>query len=81
MPVMLYDGVEALDVTRPVGVLAGANAYLAATAPRQPGYRIATASPGRSAVESLSGVTLTGGSAPTVGGRPRKWTPTAVTSP
>ncbi|MFF4297245.1 GlxA family transcriptional regulator [Streptomyces vinaceus] len=56
--VTLYDGVEALDVTGPVGVLAGANTYLAATAPGQSGYRIATASPGGSAVESLSGVTL-----------------------
>lgn len=58
MLVTLYDGVEALDVTGPVGVLlAGANAYLAATAPGQTGYRIATASPGGSAVVSLSGVT------------------------
>ncbi|MFB7254015.1 hypothetical protein [Streptomyces nojiriensis] len=58
MLVTLYDGVEALDVTGPVGVLAGANAYLAATAPGQTGYRIATAAPGGSAVASLSGVTL-----------------------
>ncbi|MER6254986.1 AraC family transcriptional regulator [Streptomyces sp. NPDC001584] len=56
--VTLYDGVEALDVTGPVGVLAGANTFLAATAPGQAGYRIATASPHGSAVESLSGVTL-----------------------
>ncbi|GAA0285838.1 GlxA family transcriptional regulator [Streptomyces polychromogenes] len=58
MLVPLYDGVEALDVTGPVGVLAGANAYLSATAPGQTGYRIATASPGGAAVVSLSGVML-----------------------
>ncbi|MFF5809216.1 GlxA family transcriptional regulator [Streptomyces sp. NPDC012746] len=56
--VTLFDGVEALDVTGPLGVLAGANAYLAATAPGQTAYRIATASPGGVAVDGLSGVTL-----------------------
>lgn len=58
MLVTLFDGVEALDVTGPLGVLAGANAYLAATAPGQTAYRITSASPGGAAVATLSGVTL-----------------------
>ncbi|WP_455770522.1 hypothetical protein [Streptomyces goshikiensis] len=56
--VALRDGVEALDVTGPMGVLAGANAYLAATAQGRTAYRTATASPGGCAVASLRGVTL-----------------------
>ncbi|MET9608413.1 GlxA family transcriptional regulator [Streptomyces sp. NPDC006512] len=56
--VTLFDGVEALDVTGPLGVLAGANAYLAPTAPGQTAYRIATASPGGGPVDAPSGVTL-----------------------
>ncbi|CAM5642703.1 transcriptional regulator [Streptomyces avidinii] len=58
MLVTLFDGVEALDVTGPLGVLAGANAYLAATVPGQTAYRIATASPGGASVDALSGVRL-----------------------
>ncbi|TDU73880.1 hypothetical protein [Streptomyces sp. KS 21] len=37
MLVTLYAGVEALEVTGPVAVLAGAHAWLAATAPGPPG--------------------------------------------
>lgn len=58
MLVTLFDGVEALDVTGPLGVLASANAWLAATTPGQTAYRIASASPGGVPVDGLSGVTL-----------------------
>ncbi|HJD81286.1 GlxA family transcriptional regulator [Kitasatospora aureofaciens] len=53
--VVLYDGVQSLDVTGPVEVFAGAGA-----ATRQPGaaYRVTTASPGGRPVRSGSGLRL-----------------------
>ncbi|MFJ9773842.1 GlxA family transcriptional regulator [Kitasatospora sp. NPDC101157] len=52
--VVLYDGVQSLDVTGPVEVFAGAGA-----AARQPGaYEVTTASPGGRPVRSCSGLRL-----------------------
>ncbi|MFF9644588.1 GlxA family transcriptional regulator [Kitasatospora aureofaciens] len=52
--VVLYDGVQSLDVTGPVEVFAGAGA-----ATRQPGaYRVTTAAPGGRPVRSGSGLRL-----------------------
>ncbi|KJS60625.1 GlxA family transcriptional regulator [Streptomyces rubellomurinus] len=52
--VVLYEGVQSLDVTGPVEVFAGA-----AAAARRPGaYRVTTASPGGAPVRSSSGLRL-----------------------
>ncbi len=57
--IVLFDGVDALDVVGPVEVLTAANAYAAVRTPgRVPPYRIRTASPGGTPVHSPSGLTL-----------------------
>jgi transcriptional regulator GlxA family with amidase domain len=56
--VVLFDGVQSLDVTGPMEVLAGANRWHAANG-GQPFYRVRTASPGGRAVRTSSGITLT----------------------
>ncbi len=57
--VVLFDGVDALDVVSPVEVLAAANVHVARTTPGKAAYSIQTASPGGTAVHSPSGLTLT----------------------
>ncbi|MEU5808619.1 MULTISPECIES: GlxA family transcriptional regulator [unclassified Streptomyces] len=51
--VVLYDGLQSLDVSGPVEVFAGVARF-----PGQPGYRIRTASPGGAPVRTSSGLTL-----------------------
>ncbi|MFF1558385.1 GlxA family transcriptional regulator [Streptomyces sp. NPDC058279] len=51
--VLLYDGVQSLDVTGPVEVFAGVGRF-----PEHPGYRIRTVSPGGVPVRTGSGLTL-----------------------
>ncbi|MEV0112385.1 GlxA family transcriptional regulator [Streptomyces sp. NPDC050844] len=53
--VVLYDGVQSLDVTGPVEVLTGASAYIGAP---EPVYRIRTASLDGAPVRTSSGLTL-----------------------
>jgi transcriptional regulator GlxA family with amidase domain len=55
---ILFDGVQSLDVTGPLEVLAGANRWRAAGG-GQPFYRVRTASLGGSAVRTSSGITIT----------------------
>lgn len=53
--VVLYDGVQSLDVTGPVEVFTGASAYIGAP---EPAYRIRTASLDGAPVRTSSGLTL-----------------------
>ncbi|MET9493773.1 GlxA family transcriptional regulator [Streptomyces sp. NPDC006552] len=53
--VLLYDGVQSLDVTGPVEVFTGATL---AVGPADPGYRVRTASLDGAAVRTSSGLTL-----------------------
>lgn len=54
--IVLFDGVQSLDVTGPLEVFAGANQYLGAGAP---GYELRTAGPGGHPVTTSSGLTIT----------------------
>lgn len=56
--IVLFGGVQSLDVTGPLEVLAGANRWHAA-AGREPFYRIRTASPGGGTVRTSSGLAIT----------------------
>jgi transcriptional regulator GlxA family with amidase domain len=56
--VVLFDGVQSLDVTGPLEVFAGANRWNAAGG-GQPFYRVRTAGPGGSPVRTSSGITVT----------------------
>jgi len=56
--IVLFDGVQSLDVTGPLEVLAGANRWHAADG-GQPFYRVRTAGPGGRAVRTSSGITIT----------------------
>jgi transcriptional regulator GlxA family with amidase domain len=56
--VLLFDGVQSLDVSGPVEVFAGANTYLRAKGER-PRYAIRAASPGGATVTTSSGLGLT----------------------
>ncbi len=56
--IVLFDGVQSLDVTGPLEVLAGANRRLAADG-REPCYRVRTASLGGGAVRTSSGLLIT----------------------
>ena len=56
--ILVFDGVQSLDVTGPLEVLAGANRYLAAAGQTGPAYRITVASPGGAPVRTSSGLTL-----------------------
>ncbi|WP_329199797.1 MULTISPECIES: GlxA family transcriptional regulator [unclassified Streptomyces] len=51
--VLLYDGVQSLDVTGPVEVFSGVGRF-----PEHAGYRIRTVSPGAAPVRTSSGLTL-----------------------
>ncbi|MFI5829894.1 GlxA family transcriptional regulator [Streptomyces sp. NPDC051578] len=51
--VLLYDGVQSLDVTGPVEVFSGVGRF-----PDHAGYRIRTVSPGAASVRTTSGLTL-----------------------
>ena len=56
--ILVFDGVQSLDVTGPLEVLAGANRYLAARGADGPAYRITVVSPGGAPVRTSSGLTL-----------------------
>ncbi len=56
--IIVYDGVQSLDVTGPLEVFAGANGYLASRGEDGPAYQIAVAGPGREPVRTSSGLTL-----------------------
>ena len=56
--VVLFDGVDALDVVSPVEVLTAANVHVARTTSDKAPYSIRTASPGGTPVRSPSGLTL-----------------------
>jgi transcriptional regulator GlxA family with amidase domain len=56
--IVVFNGVQSLDVTGPLEVFAGANSYLADRDERDPAYRIALTGPGREPVRTSSGLTL-----------------------
>jgi transcriptional regulator GlxA family with amidase domain len=56
--IVVFNGVQSLDVTGPLEVFAGANSYLADRGERGPAYQIAIAGPGREPVRTSSGLTL-----------------------
>src|ERR1700728_546636 len=56
--ILVFDGVQSLDVTGPLEVFDGANRYLAARGCDGPAYRITVASPDGAAVRTSSGLTL-----------------------
>jgi transcriptional regulator GlxA family with amidase domain len=56
--IVVFDGVQSLDVTGPLEVFAGANSYLADRGERGPAYQIAIAGTGREPVRTSSGLTL-----------------------
>jgi transcriptional regulator GlxA family with amidase domain len=56
--ILVFDGVQSLDVTGPLEVFAGANRYLAGRGRDGPAYRITVASPGGAPVRTSSGLTL-----------------------
>jgi len=56
--ILVFDGVQSLDVTGPLEVFDGANRYLAARGPDGPAYRITVASPDGAPVRTSSGLTL-----------------------
>jgi transcriptional regulator GlxA family with amidase domain len=57
--IVVFNGVQSLDVTGPLEVFAGANAYLADRDDRGgPGYEITIAGPGGTPVRTSSGLTL-----------------------
>ena len=56
--ILVFDGVQSLDVTGPLEVFDGANRYLAAHGADGPAYRITVASPGGAPVRTSSGLTL-----------------------
>jgi transcriptional regulator GlxA family with amidase domain len=56
--IVVFDGVQSLDVTGPLEVFAGANSYLAGHGGRGPAYRIAVAGAGGEPVRCSSGLTL-----------------------
>jgi len=56
--IVLFDGVQSLDVTGPLEVFAGANAWQSRRDPDRPVYRIRTASPGGGPVRTSSGLRL-----------------------
>ena len=55
--ILLFEGVQSLDVTGPLEVFAGANSYLAGRA-GPPAYQLRTAGPGAQPVRTSSGLTL-----------------------
>jgi len=57
--IVLFDGVQSLDVTGPLEVFAGANQWQPASARRGPAYRIGTVSLGGRPVRTSSGLLLT----------------------
>lgn len=56
--ILVFDGVQSLDVTGPLEVFDGANRCLAASGAPGPAYRITVASPGGGPVRTSSGLTL-----------------------
>ena len=56
--ILVFDGVQSLDVTGPLEVFDGANRYLAARGADGPAYRITVASPDGAPVRTSSGLTL-----------------------
>jgi len=60
--IVVFDGVQSLDVTGPLEVFTGANDHLAARAGRGPAYQVAVAGPGGKPVRTSSGLTLVPGS-------------------
>ena len=56
--IVLFDGVQTLDVTGPLEVFAGADRYRRATRVDAPGYLVHTASPAPGPVRSSSGLTI-----------------------
>jgi len=56
--IVVFDGVQSLDVTGPHEVFSGANNYLAHRGGRGPAYQIAVAGPGGEPVRTSSGLTL-----------------------
>jgi transcriptional regulator GlxA family with amidase domain len=56
--ILVFDGVQSLDVTGPLEVFDGANRYLAARGANGPAYRITVASPDGAPVRTSSGLTL-----------------------
>src|SRR5262245_16788959 len=60
--ILLYDGVQSLDVTGPLEVFTGASSYHEARG-RGPAYEVRTASAGGGAVRTSSGLTLVPGGA------------------
>ena len=57
--VVLFDGVQSLDITGPMEVFVGANAALAEQGDPAPAYAVRTASLGRSTIRTSSGLVLT----------------------
>lgn len=57
--IVLFDGVQSLDVTGPLEVFAGANTELTGQGEDKPGYLVRTASLDRAVVRCSSGLTLT----------------------
>ena len=56
--ILVFDGVQSLDVTGPLEVFAGANRYLVGRGRDGPAYRITVASPGGVPVRTSSGLIL-----------------------
>jgi transcriptional regulator GlxA family with amidase domain len=56
--IVVFDGVQSLDVTGPLEVFTGANGYLADRGEPGPAYRIAVAGPGGQPVRTSSGLTI-----------------------
>jgi transcriptional regulator GlxA family with amidase domain len=56
--ILVFDGVQSLDVTGPLEVFAGANRHLTARGGGAPAYQIAVVSPGGAPVRTSSGLTL-----------------------
>jgi transcriptional regulator GlxA family with amidase domain len=56
--IVVFDGVQSLDVTGPLDVFAAANGHLAGLAGRAPAYQIVVAGPGGTPVRTSSGLTI-----------------------
>ena len=59
--IVVFDGVQSLDVTGPLEVFAGANGYVAGGGLGGPAYEITIAGPGGTPVRTSSGLTLVPG--------------------
>jgi transcriptional regulator GlxA family with amidase domain len=57
--ILLYPGVQSLDVTGPLEVFAGAHLALAAARPGEPGYEVSTVAASMDPLRTSSGLTIT----------------------